>query len=579
MKNTSILILCLSIITAACISADVPIETTSTYNIQKEDVPIETPNTYNIQKEDTSKNTINIVPYDINQKTNTERPWTLYDFDVIVVGESSGAICAAVAATEGGASVVVISDVNYLGGQITAAGVSTMDEMGAVDQLRSSGCYKRLIEDINKHYGDASVSMCYFSKDSICPEPNVIRDIFKQWLDEADVTILYNINIDKVLQRKNIVLGVIDSAKRIQINGHIVIDGTEFSDLYPLIDGLTYEVGDVERQCSQHTTWLAIRNWYPDGVPESLRIPIDAIYQLKDYYGDELVDGWLAEFQSRVSLNGISEFPGWIEWQELNPKPKWSPNVEHGYRGLADTRIEILTLKKIPTQTRSGLNHINDSITTPKGIDNPNIRQQELQMALHKTYAYLWYEYYELNVTDWGVSNDLGYSEAKRLFWDEPNIIPNAIEKHLPPIPYTREARRLIALDALTWSDITNENRGKDQFNDSVMIGGYFADSHGCNITSEKKSRYGMYDVPIGIFIPEKIDGFLPGLVRAAGVDRVASSSLRMQPTEMLGGEVAGTLAALAVKSNTQPRNILIDVLRKVLLARNAVIDVPEINK
>ena len=87
------------------------------------------------------------------------------------------------------------------------------------------------------------------------------------------------------------------------------------------------------------------------------------------------------------------------------------------------------------------------------------------------------------------------------------------------------------------------------------MLGGYFTDFHGCPPTDEI-SGYGLFEVPIGVFIPAQIDGFLPGLARAAGVSRVGSAAMRTQPEEMWGGQVAGTIAGLAVASGVLPRDV-----------------------
>ncbi len=510
----------------------------------------------------------------------TEQTPRSYDFDVVVVGESGGAVCAALASAEGGMSVALLSDVGYLGGQSSAAGVSTMDDAGPRDLLQGSGCYMRLMEELKEHYGEAAFGPCYFSSDTVCPEPSVVRDIFEHWMDSAGVTIIDGLSVDSVVQKDNVVIGVEDTDSNVVVFGRVVIDGTEFSDLYPLIDGLEYSVGYPEQSCAQKTTWSTVRNYYSDGVPDELVVPEDAIDDLASLYGEDVVEGWLSTFRRVVGVDGeenvISEFPGWGRWSsgEFAGK-RWSSGVEHGYRALADSREEILALlDDKPAITRSGLNNnAVDSLTTPSGIDDPGLRHDELQLALHRMYAYLWYERYELGVLDWGIADDLGYDDAVRLFWDEPNIIPDEIEQHMPPIPYTREGRRLegSTLQTLTWETLVE--RDVDHFADSVMIGGYMADSHGCGGPDELRSGYGVYDVPIGIFVPADVDGFLPGIVRAAGVDRVAASSLRMQPTEMLGGEVAGVIAALAVERGVQPRDVPAESVRQELLDRGAVVD------
>jgi hypothetical protein len=226
--------------------------------------------------------------------------------------------------------------------------------------------------------------------------------------------------------------------------------------------------------------------------------------------------------------------------------------TETAYRALLDSRADIY-LPNAPANTRTGVNYANDSALTIAAIEDPLVREQEFRKALHMTYAFLWYLRWELGVTDWGVANDLRYAGATRLLWDD--LIPDELEMNLPPFPYIREGRRLIANYNLGAADLAEGVRERHRFDDAVMLGGYFTDFHGCPPTDEV-SGYGLFEVPIGVFIPAEIDGFLPGLARAAGVSRVASAAMRTQPEEMWGGQVAGTIAGLAVATGVQPRDV-----------------------
>lgn len=493
--------------------------------------------------------------------TTTTRPVPQQtEYDVIVVGDGMGGATAAIVAARLGADTLLLSPIGYLGGQAGAAGVSTMDEGGNRFVLRRSGIYEELVNYVTLRYGPLGTGECYFIEDPICPEPAVVDEFFRNTLSTAGVDLSPAGQIEDVVQDGTTVVGVI--AGGVEYRASVVIDATEFSDLYPLIEGLQYEVGDPSG-CVQDTTWLAIRSWYSSGVaPTTLVPPQDAIDQLRGIYGSE-VDQWLEHFRSEVvgsssSDGGPSVLP-------------WDLATETAYRALADSRADV-TGPSAPDITRTGVNYANDSTLSIAAIENPTIREQEFRRALHVTYAFLWYLRWELGVTDWGVSNDMRYPGTNRLLWDD--LVPDDLESNLPPYPYVREGRRLIATYNLGPADLADSVRERHRFDDAVMLGGYFSDFHGCEPT-DGVSGYGLFEVPMSVFIPETIDGFLPGIARAAGVSRVGAAALRTQPEEMWGGQVAGTIAGLAVINDIQPRAVEVSAVQQRLLDTGLVFFLP----
>ena len=465
-------------------------------------------------------------------------------YDVIVVGDGMGGSTAALVADNLGADTLLLSPIGYFGGQAGAAGVSTMDEGGNRYVLRRAGVYKDLVTSIQARYAFGTLGECYFINDPLCPEPLVIHEFFRNSLVDSGVDIVPATDITEVAQAGNRVTGV--TADGVAYTAAVVIDATEFSDLYPMIDGLQYEVGDPVG-CVQDTTWVAIRSWYPGEGPPSLLVPPqDAMAQLFQIYGAE-ADRWLIHFRTTVVAN-----TGRPEGTGPNVLP-WDLDTETAYRALADSRSEIVALPEAPLITKTGINYANDSALSVAAIEDPVIREQEFRKALHITYAFLWYLRWELGITDWGVANDMRFAEGRRLLWDD--LIPDDIEINLPPFPYVREGRRLVADYNLGAADLADSVRERHRFDDAVMLGGYFTDFHGCPPTDEI-SGYGLFEVPIGVFIPAEVDGFLPGLARAAGVSRVGSAAMRTQPEEMWGGQVAGTIAGLAVAAGVQPREV-----------------------
>jgi hypothetical protein len=106
------------------------------------------------------------------------------------------------------------------------------------------------------------------------------------------------------------------------------------------------------------------------------------------------------------------------------------------------------------------------------------------------------------------------------------------------------------------------------------MLGGYFSDFHGC-LEEGAGQGFGLFEVPMGVFIPETIDGFMPGMARAAGVSRLAASAVRTQPEEIWSGEAIGIIAALAARDDIEVRNVDPAEVQQHLLANDLIFFLP----
>lgn len=498
------------------------------------------------------------VPPTASTQTTLPTP-TVATYDVVVVGDGLGGASAAAAAARLGANVALLSPIGYLGGQAGAAGVSTMDEGSNHFVQRHSGIYGELASFGQAVYGP-DVGDCYFIEDSFCPEPIMVEEFFRGIVTNSGVDIFSMTSVDDVLQDGTKVTGV--SVDGSIYNAEVVIDATEFSDLYPLVDGLNYEVGG-EGGCVQDTTWLAIRAWYPTPVVPELIPPQSAAQDLRGLHGTEL-DGWLDEFRNTVVRAPNREASG----SSVVP---WDIATETQYRALADRR-DLSSASNPPDVTRTGVNYANDYPLTAAAIEDPAVRATEFRKALHKTYAFLWYLRWELGVTEWGVDSFQDYPKARRLLSDD--LIPDALERNLPPYPYIREGRRMVTVQTLGPEDLTNDVRSRHRFEDSVMLGGYFSDFHGC-LEPGAGLGFGLFEVPMGVFIPETVDGFMPGMARSAGVSRSAASAVRTQPEEIWSGEAIGIIAGLAARDDIEVRNVSPAAVQERLLANDLVFFLP----
>ncbi len=76
----------------------------------------------------------------------SERP-----YDVVVLGEGTGAVAAAIQAARSGAQTLLVSPYEWLGGMLTAAGVSATDG----NHQLPAGLWGEFRQRLRQHYGGA----------------------------------------------------------------------------------------------------------------------------------------------------------------------------------------------------------------------------------------------------------------------------------------------------------------------------------------------------------------------------------------------------------------------------------------
>src|SRR5579863_2269502 len=113
--------------------------------------------------------------------------------DVLVVGASTGGVAAALAAAEGHHSVCLTEEANWIGGQMTAQGVSALDDGRYVETAGSTASYRRLRDLIRRAYqrryrlSSAGARQRHFNPGNcwvggLCFEPRVALDALNSLL-------------------------------------------------------------------------------------------------------------------------------------------------------------------------------------------------------------------------------------------------------------------------------------------------------------------------------------------------------------------------------------------------------------
>lgn len=557
----------------------------------------------------------------INQQNSTP---AFTDYDVIIAGGGSSGIASSIQMKRGGLKVLIIEETDWLGGQMTAAGVSTMDE-GLKELERENGLYAEFASRIKQYYQSIgkSVNTCYSGIETLCFEPNVGFRILVDMINSENqvsnggrIDISFRTKIISVNKNGNTVTGVVTSKG--SFNSKILIDATEYGDILPLA-GIPYRVGNGTNtspnanSCIQDITYTAIVKKYSSGVPSNLKITT------KPPFYDEDAPSFRAVVASSEVTNKTGRYP--VSFEEHN-----------AYRGTPDSSIMGSYDLAVPGQraliSKTGLNWANDypakftyTSTNPateprlttRYLEDKDFRKTQNCRAKIETLNFIYYVQNELGFVDWSVANDEGYNTAYNIEENLCEEIPaefKEIEKNFPVMPYVRESRRMIGQYTLTAKDISRNAtltyqsfagqnatsyKSTNNFTDSVAIGTYPLDLHNCNNSSDLEAgletiedhpndfRKGLFQIPLRTFIPQTVDGFLAA-EKNISQSRYANGATRLQPSTFAIGQAVGELAVQSLKQNIQPRNIkAIDVQLKLLesnasIANYIFLDIPKTN-
>ncbi|MDY9921258.1 MAG: FAD-dependent oxidoreductase [Synergistota bacterium] len=492
-------------------------------------------------------------------------------YDVAVIGAGSGGCSAAIQAARMGMSVALIEESDWIGGQMTGAAVSTMD-----DKTKTrTGIYLEFITKVREYYSarNTSVNICYWGSDTIAFEPWVGQMILKDMLSKAGLVEIIlkasplSVNIDENRVR-SAVFKV--NGKDVAFSAKVFIDATEYGDFIAL-SGARYRSGNTiapakdKNAIIQDITYPAVIKQYKEGLPPELKL-----YSPPPRYTD-----YLFKFRMTIRKKGNT-------WPGESP---FNPVVHNAYRAIPDPSNNAVIDGGRPETwsriTKTVINWANDYPgsngdspgLSAEFLESPNFRALTTKEAMIKTLAFLYYLQTELGMSDWSVDDRQGYGQWFSVDWTDIPEEYHLILAHFPPFPYVRESRRLVGLYTMTVQDILrDESLGRTLTSkpDSLALGEYPIDIHGKNdtiyleadlgetiekIPNDWNGDGGLFQIPFGVFVPEKLDGLLAA-EKNISVSRVVNGSTRLQPVTMLTGQAAGAIAAVSVIKKLQPRKL-----------------------
>ena len=180
-----------------------------------------------------------------------EVPGQVRNFDIVVYGATASGTVAAIAAADQGANVLLIEPRRNVGGMVT--GGLSHNDYG--DRTVISGMALEFYEKVADYYNKP----LYYWRG---PEPHVGEKIFRGWLAEAGVELLFEKRVMEVHKQKGHIRQITLSDGN-SISGKVFIDASYEGDLMTRA-GVSYTIGR-EGVHEFGESWAGRRAILPDG--------------------------------------------------------------------------------------------------------------------------------------------------------------------------------------------------------------------------------------------------------------------------------------------------------------------------
>jgi hypothetical protein len=496
-------------------------------------------------------------------------------YDLVVYGDSAGAVTAAVAAKRLGRSVILVNPTGFLGG-MSASGLGATDFLGKRSTF--GGIASEFYDAIAASYGKAFVRSF---------EPHVGQRVFDQLIADADVPVVLNEKLDREtgvrMDARRIVSITTLSGKT--YCGRMFLDASYVGDLMAAA-GVTFTVGrepeslygenlagvrrgdtHPRKHYTQGNKDHFIKNVDPyltPGDPNSGLLPyIFKIDNLTNGQGDRKIQA----YNYRVCLT-------------TDPKRRLPIEKPEGYREIdhelllrnfeaGDHRVPALIEPLAGSGSKVDWNsmHAVGSDYAGANWEYPEAgyeRRREIEAA-HQAYilGHLWTLSHNPRVPAAIRKQVSAYGLPRDEFTDN-NAWPYMI--------YIREARRMVSDYVMTQQDC----EGKRAVRDPVGLGSFGMDSHVVQVyvdeTGHARRDGTIWRVPprpYGIsyrsIVPRKgeCENLLVPICLSAS--HVAHGSIRMEPVFMVLGQSAATAAHMALDRNVSVQDVAYPVLRERL--------------
>ncbi len=458
-------------------------------------------------------------------------------YDIVIVGGGTSGTAAAIQAGRMGADVLLLQEQEWLGGMLTAAGVSATDG----NHKLPSGIWGEFRDSLYARYGGPKALFTGWVSNTQF-EPHIGAQIFQNIINELP-------NVDRIVgfslqsaqlelqengkRRLQEITVSTNSGKNLSIQASVFIEATEYGDLLGVAD-VPYshymETADMTGELSapsnkhpyvQDLTYVAIvEDYSPMNAP---------LVEKPDSYNPAEFDCMCAELCSDSTQNPVS-CDKMLDYGRL-PNNKFMINWPN-----------------------FGNDHYAD-ILEKSSVE----REQILQEAKETTLSWIYHLQTEGGYTHIGIAKD---------------EFPT--EDGLALIPYIRESRRVVGIDRLYEYDLSDPYALEERplYMSSIAVGDYPLDHHRKKNPVPKQIDFPSipsYSVPYGALMPEKVNGLIVA-EKSVSVSNVANGTTRLQPVVLQIGQAAGAAAVLSVESGISASLLDVRSLQDVLLESGLIL-------
>lgn len=496
------------------------------------------------------------------------------EYDVVVYGGTSAGVIAAYTAKTMGKSVFIVEPTKHLGGLTTGGlGYTDIGNKYAVTGL-SRDFYRRL----GDHYG--KFEQWIF-------EPHVAKNIFQEYLDRADIQVLYEYRLADVQKAEGIIREITlenssdpDGSEKRKISGKMFIDASYEGDLMAKA-GVSYTIGrEANSQYGEtyNGVQLMTGHQFPDGI-DPYQTPGDPssglLWGISDaaLEADGTGDDKIQAYNFRICLTDDPANRVEIARPEGYDSTQFELLVRL-FEAQPDKRkiSDYFIWSRMPNN-KTDINNRGGFSTDMIGMNHEypeadyQRRREIIDEHTHYTQSLLYF--YKTDprvpaelqdfVQQWGYPKDEYQDNG-----------------HWSPQLYVREVRRMIGEYVMTEANCV----GDEVVEDGVGMAAYTMDSHNIQrVVVEKDGKkmvknegnveiggFGPYPISYRSLIPQRQDAqnlFVPVALSAS---HIAYGSIRMEPVFMVLAQSSAVAASLAIDHNSAVQDVDINELQQILL-------------
>ena len=430
--------------------------------------------------------------------------------DVLVIGGGASGVTAGIQASRMGVKTLIVEETAWVGGMLTAAGVSAIDG----NYNLPAGLWGEFKAKLVDYYGGVeAVKTGWVS--NVLFEPSVGNKLLLEMIAAEKQLLLWKSStVLKITKQSDgwIVKVKYEGKTDELVHAKVLIDATELGDIAKAV-GVKYDIGMESRHDTKE-----------DIAPEkknSIIQDITYVAVLKDYGKDVTIarpkDYDPKEFACACK-NPICITP-------KEPDRVWSKEMMISYGQLPNKKYMI----NWPIEGNDY--YVNLIEMTPKQ------RSKALEYAKNYTLRFVYFIQHELGYNTLGLADDEFPTSDK-----------------LPFIPYHRESRRIHGAVRFNLNDVLQPySQDKPLYRTCIAVGDYPVDHHHTRYHGyeELPNLYfhpiPSYGLPLGTLIPKGVDQLIVA-EKSISVSNIINGTTRLQPVVLQIGQAAGALAATAVR-------------------------------